>query len=253
MKVIPLVAVFAGLLIATPAHADTEVADLLGRAGSALRQADYAAAQSLAAKVLDAGSVRRQDRAEAWRIRGVALFFLGDAPASEAAFVAYLKLDPEGHLDPVRVPPTCIVFFEDVRARHAAEIARSRPGPKKYFLLNFVPPGGQIQNGDTTKAWLIGSAEVALLSANIATYFVLRSWCDQGPSTCDAGGQNPDRAGRARALRALNIATGVGFVAVYTYGVIDGIVNADTPRDRQPPRLSVGLGPSLSPTLTMTF
>lgn len=255
MRIACLVAALV-LSIATPAHAGPDpTADLLGRAGAALRAADYPTAEALAAQVLAvASSSHRQDRAEAWRIRGVALYFLDRRANAERAFVSYLELDPEGHLDPVRVPPACIVFFEDVRARNAAAIAQSRPGPRRYFLLNFVPPGGQIQNGDTTKAWLIGGGEAALLAANITTFFVLRNWCDRsGEDTCDEDGKNRGRTDSARVLQGVNIATGAAFIALYVYGVIDGIVAGGEPKDRDPSRFRIGIGPSFAPTFAVSF
>jgi hypothetical protein len=86
-----------------------------------------------------------------------------------------------------------------------------------------------VQNGDTAKAWVIGSAEVALLATNIATYAMLSSSCSSGDLTCDRD------ASSARALRAVNLVSGGLFVAVYAYGVIDGYVGYGrvTSRDRE--------------------
>jgi hypothetical protein len=199
-------------------------ADVLVEAGAALGTGDHQRAASLAGHVArDRRPIDRQDRAEAWRILGLAEFALGRRAEAEAAFYAYLKLDPDARLDPALVPPEVIHFFEEVSAKHKAELDALRPKPKRRrsMILNFVPLGGQLQNGETTKAWIIGSAGVALLATNVTTYVLLRRWCGPqvGSSTCDDG----PSTGTARKLQVVNVASGVGAVALYAYSVIDGL------------------------------
>jgi hypothetical protein len=168
-------------------------------------------------------------RAEANRIYGLALFQLGLRTEAETALLAYLKLDPDAHLDPALVPPEALVFFEDVRARHQGEIIRHKPRPprKRYWLLNLVPPLGQWQNGQTTKAWILGTTELVLLGANIGTYIALSSMCDESDFTCSS-----DSAG---VLKTINLVSGVAFVGVYLYGVYDGFRGYARPRvDERP-------------------
>jgi hypothetical protein len=118
------------------------------------------------------------------------------------------------------VPPEAIAFFEDVRSRHAAELRKLRPRQRRFAILNLLPPGGQIQNRDVTKAWVIGAAEVVLAAADLTTYLVLRSWCSKNDFTCQRGGNEiPDTA---RKLRLANYLTGAALIGVYVYGVIDG-------------------------------
>jgi hypothetical protein len=114
-------------------------------------------------------------------------------------------------------------FFEEVKSRHRSELDALRPRPKRRrtLLVNLVPLGGQWQNGDRTKMWIIGSAGAALVATNLASYVVLRNWCGTpgGSSTC-ADAPSTDAA---RTMQIVNIASGVGSFALYTYSVIDGI------------------------------
>ena len=196
--------------------AATASAQDLRTAGQALLDGDYARARDLAAPATKDPSP--PVRAEAFRVLGLADFGLGERDDAEAALLGYLKLAPEAHLDPALYPPEMLVFFEDVRARHAGEllIVKPRPQRKKAFILNFAPPFGQIQNGDTGRAWLFGSAELVFLSVNVTTWAMLRSDCADD-LTC----QHSDRS---RTLRTVNLVSGGLFLATWAAGVIDGLI-----------------------------
>jgi hypothetical protein len=206
-----------------PAPPSADPTDVLVEASSALGAGEHERAATLANQVArDGRPIDRKDRAEAWRILGLAQYALGHKTDAEAAFYAYLKLDPDGRLDPALVPPDVLHFFASIERRHKTELDALRPRPtrRRSMWLNFVPLGGQWQNGDRTRMWIIGSAGAALLATNIASYVLLRSWC--GPpgdsATCEDG-----RTDAARRMQVVNIASGVGLAALYTYSVIDGM------------------------------
>ena len=159
------------------------------------------------------------DRAEAERLAGLAAFFQHRNADAEIYFVAYLKLDLDGHLDPSLYPPEVVNFFNEVRARHAGELHAVRPQPKRYWPLALLPPVAQFQNGERVKGIVVGSLLGAFLATNITTYFVLRSWCHNPGDTCDASGTNHYRG--AETLTGGNALTGVGFILTYAYGVWD--------------------------------
>jgi hypothetical protein len=218
------VALALGAASAAGAPPGADPPDILVEASTALGAGDHERAAALAGRVArDPAPIDRKDRAEAWRILGLAQHALGREAEAEAAFHAYLRLDPDARLDPALVPPDVLHFFEAVASKHKAELDALRPKPRRRrtLLLNFVPLGGQWQNGDRTKMWVIGSAGAALLATNIGTYIVLRSWCGDasGSSTC-ADAPSTDAA---RTMQIVNIAAGVGSLALYTYSVIDGI------------------------------
>jgi hypothetical protein len=194
--------------------------ELLTAAENSIAAGEYDRAIELASSVVSAETAAKADFAEAHRLLGLAYYFRGDTTTAEAEFLAYLKLDLDGRLDPAVVPPEAVAFFEDVRARHAAELRKLRPRQRRFALLNLLPPGGQIQNKQYGKAWAIGGLEVALAATHLTTYFVLRNWCNNPDNTCVSGGTDiPDKA---RKWRTVNYLSGAALIGVYVYGVIDG-------------------------------
>lgn len=196
---------------------------------NALHDANVAAAGGNWARVsalvdpLLRGALAPADLAEAHRLAGLADFFQARRAAAEAHFVAYLKLDLDARLDPVLYPPDVVSFFDDVRTKHRAVLRVRPPPPRRHWMLNLVPPGGQIQNGHHTKAWLYGGGLGALVITSATTYAVLRSWCtsvsgpDGDSATCDGHERG------ARTLRAINLATAAGAIIVYAFAVVDGV------------------------------
>jgi hypothetical protein len=219
-------AVLAALLVLTggrgPARADTDdVAATLADAGRAAERGDWGAVEAALAPLERPGTALRDaDRAEVFRLRGLVAYFAGRHADADAAWLAYLRLELDGRLDPGSVPPEAVTFFESVRSRHGAELRALRPRPRPprtWWMLNLVPAAGQLQNREPLKAWLVGSAFVAALGANLASYALLRRWCDDTDGTCDGHGDD------ARTLRGLNLATGVAAIAVYALSVADGL------------------------------
>jgi hypothetical protein len=233
----PLAVVVALGLAGAPRPADAQPgaqagdspAALLGAAHDALAAGDHATAARLAERVV--GATALAERTEALRVLGLSRFFLGQRAAAEGAFVELLVLDADAHLDPALVPPEAIVFFEDVRARRAPELAARRPPPPRRRIpwLAPLPIFGQVQNGDRTKAWLIGGAGATLLAINLGTYAWLRQHCDRETGLChdatagadDAAG---DLTGRARTMQGINLAAGVGLVGLAIYAAVDGVL-----------------------------
>jgi hypothetical protein len=166
------------------------------------------------------GSFSAADLAEAHRLAGLAAFFQHREREAETEFLAYLRLDLDGRLDPALVPPEAITFFEDVRARHDAELRAGRPRSRnrRYFVLELLPPFGQLQNGASTKAWLIGGGLVTFAAVNISTYAVLRSWCSELDKTCGS------HTHAAQVVQNLNTFSGAFLLLTYGYGVYDGVV-----------------------------
>ncbi len=172
------------------------------------------------------GQLAPADLAEAHRLAGIAAYFQQRTADADGHFLAYLKLDLDGRLDPAMYPPEVVTFFQDVQTRHSAELRARRPKPRRYFLLSVLPPAGQFQNGERTKGFIIGGLLGAFAVGNITTYLVLRSWCTRvsgggGQSaTCD---EETDRSSKASQLRTLNIVSGLGLIATYIYGAYDGV------------------------------
>ena len=210
------------------APAATTPADALREGNAAAMAGDWLAVSQLVDPLLR-GQLPPADLAEAHRLAGLAAFFQGRRVDAESHFVAYISIDLDGQLDPALYPPDVITFFNDVKAKHSPELRAKRPKiRKRYWALALLPPVAQWQNGDTTKAWVIGGALGVLLTANITSAIVLSRWCTRvsgeggSSQTCDDGG---DHYGSAPTWRAINLIGGVGAILTYTYGVYDGVKN----------------------------
>ncbi len=212
-------AIVCALAAAASAQPSSSV---LAQANAAAVSGDWHRVDELVRPLFAPGATTANaDLAEAHRLAGLAAYFSQRTPDAEAHFVAYLKLDPDGHLDPTLVPPEAVTFFEDVKARHLAELRAARPRERRHFIYTLLPPLGQLQNHERTKAVVVGSAMGAFLVTNVTTYLVLRSWCNSSDLTCDTP---VNHAHTAASLRTINIMSGIGFIATYLYGVYDGVV-----------------------------
>lgn len=222
MRALVLVALGIAVARAQPGLTTSEI---LRDGNTAAMAGDWQRVAELAVPLLQR-QLAPADLGEAHRLAGLAAFFQQHSDRAEGHFLAYLRIDLDGRLDPALYPPEVVAFFGDVASRHAAELRALRTRPKRSWLLTLLPPGGQLQNGERTKAYVIGGLLGTLLVANLTTYALLRSWCDHtdGPAggglTCDDGGDH--RRGAAR-LRPINIASGLGFIAIYVFGVYDGV------------------------------
>lgn len=229
------------LVVTRAALAQPAPADALRDGNAAAGAGDWARVTQLIEPLLQ-NQLPDVDRAEAHRLAGLAALHQGRTGAAEQHFVAYLKIELDGRLDPALYPPEVVTFFEDVKQRHDAELRALRPKPRRYWLLNLVPPGGQIQNGDRGKAIVIGSALGVFAIGNLTTYFMLRSWCTKvaGESGSSATCDDPkDRASSASTLRTINFVSGIGLIVTYVYGVYDGVSGYR--------RRSGGIAPYVSP------
>jgi tetratricopeptide (TPR) repeat protein len=174
---------------------------------------DYYKAAELAAPLLEDESLSRSDRGEAYRIYGLALFFLGRRDEADAALFEWLKLEPDARIHPALVPAEGLAFLEVVRSRHARELDQYRPHPKRhgYAVVRLLPPFAQIQNGEPGKAWTFGITEGLLASTALASWITLRfGWCNQQDLTCA-------HSDTAKTLRLVN------WSSLFALGVVVGI------------------------------
>ena len=219
---------------ATPAAASPELqaAQALDKARAAYEYGDMELVAETARQVAE-GRVHPTpvQRAQALRLLGIALYLTGRPEGAESAFLELLRLRPNVRLDPTNTRPDVISFFETVRAQHYEEIQRAvRDRPGKHFILSLLPPAGQLQNGNRTRALMIGAVEVLSLGVAIGTYAQLRSWVRDSDQTF------PGHTSDAQTLKTLNnVAVGV-FAATVIVGIIDGVANFN--RDSNEPPLA---------------
>ena len=237
LAVVAALAVIALGAPAAQAQPGRSTSDVLREGNTAALAGDWPRVAELVDPLLDPRldpRLRQQlqvtDLAEAHRLAGIAAFFSARMVQADQHFLAYLRIDLDGRLDPALYPPDVVAFFNDVASRHAAELRALRVPPHRpSWVYTLLPPVGQYVNGDHTKAYVLGGVLGALLIANVTTYLYLRAWCDHtdGPSggglTCSDGPGGHDGTHAAQQLRPFNIASGIGFWVVYAYGVYDGI------------------------------
>jgi hypothetical protein len=191
---------------ATPAEA-------LDRAAAAYDFGDLHQMIDLARLVAEGALPGNEDqRATALRLLGIGLYLDGRMAGAEKAFVDLLALRPRSSLDPSVTRPEVVGFFRDVRRRHQ---------PKKYLLLDFLPPAGQFQNHTPVRGWIIGGLEVATLGAAVTSRLLLSSWRD-GHGVCIKDDATCDR------MKMLNIVGVAGLSATWAVGVIDALLNHGT-------------------------
>jgi len=210
---------------ATPTSATPS--DALRDGNEAAAQGDWPRVSALVDPLLD-HQLPPAELAEAHRLAGIAAYFQQRADAAERHFLAYLRIELDARLDPALYPPEVVNFFNDVRVRHQAELRardKARRPAKRYWILNLLPPVGQVQNGQRTKAYVFGGLIGAFAVGNVTSYLVLRSWCTRVSGSGGASATCDERESGAARLRAVNIATGVGLILTYSFGVYDGISN----------------------------
>jgi hypothetical protein len=185
------------------------------------------------------------ERAHALRYLGIGLYLTGRAPGAEAAFFELLRLRADSTLDQRTTRPDVVTFFEQVRARHADQIqTAARENNHKVFVLNFLPPAGQFQNGQRGKGLVLAGVEMASLATTVTTYALLKRW------------QNPDYTCKVAHdtctnVRLVNWVALGAFIAAFGVGVLDALGNySELPDDAPASGPRVALTPS---GLALTF
>ncbi len=203
---------------------DTAAQGRIGNAIAAMEVGDDLVAEAELLQVISGSenASSTAERTEAYRLLGLLKLRGGKVAEAREAFLQYLLLDPNAHLDPALVPPEAVSLLEDVRAQHSTEIdLRRKKGKKRYLLLNLVPGAGQIQNGARTKGIVLSSGIGLLLATNLTTYFLLKKYCDNEDRTCRRKGKNIYST--AESLKSANLLAGYGAIALYVYSIYDGV------------------------------
>ncbi|MBZ0233406.1 MAG: hypothetical protein K8M05_13845 [Deltaproteobacteria bacterium] len=212
------------LVTAAAAHAqpgqDRSPVDRIADAAGAVDDKDWERVIVLVGDIPNDAAVTPADHAEAHRLLGIAEFYRQRYDSAEAHFHAYLRIELDGHLDIGLFAPDVVTFFDNVKAKHAAELRALRPRTRRWAVLNLVPPAGQFQNRQRAKGWVLGGLGATLLATNITTYVMLDRWCSDLDRTCEDGSRS--RADSARRMKTINSITGAALVGLYVYGVIDG-------------------------------
>lgn len=215
MKAAAWVVLAALLGTAAPAFA---ASDLLKNARNTFEYGNYEEANRLAEALIASHQLSEErDLVEAYRIAGLASFYLSRPEAARRQFVALLSVDPDYAMDPFLVPPAAVAFFdgvkrdneslllpirerrkamaeqerlaEEARRRLIDENLRRQIEPDRpimvqrvethTFLTNFVPFGaGQFQENRPVVGTLLASAQVLGLATFAFSFAKIESLRD---------------------------------------------------------------------------
>lgn len=158
------------------------------------------------------------EHADALKLLGIGLYLTNRTEGAHKAFVELLTLRPESLLNPTTTRPEVVAFFHGI-LRERREQEQQRRRREKSYVWAFLPPVGQVLNGDSTRAWIVGGLEV--LALGTAATSAALYYSDKGDYYVH------EHSGRARAAQTIfPIAAGV-FAATYVYGVIDAVLHHD--------------------------
>jgi hypothetical protein len=173
---------------------------------------------------------QKADRLEALRVYGIACALTERKAAAAGAFLLLLREEPSTRLDPALVRPEAVACFDEVRARHRAELLAAYRKNRRphYWALDLIPLAGQMQNRQWKKAIVFGVVELALLATNITTGALLNHY----------EGDTHDFAHHASAFEPLRDVNWLSFgllLGVTSGGLVDAFVVGArrAERDRQ--------------------
>jgi hypothetical protein len=233
--------------------------DLLKNARNTFEYGDYDHACNLAENLLASHQlVEERDLVEAYKIAGLANFFLNRLDTARRHLVSLLSVDPDYAMDPFLVPPAAVAFFDGVKRDNEALLEPLRQRRKAMaeqerlaeearrklleenlmrqmepnrpvlvervevhtLLPNFVPFGaGQFAEGRTAMGALFAGTQLAGLATSVACFAKIESL------------RNPfGRYAAADVGTVENLATakwaGLGlFGASVVLGIADSLVN----------------------------
>jgi len=180
------------------------------------------------------------DLVEAYVLLGVCHYEMGNRDRAKIEFEAALALQPDKSLDSLLFSEGAIRVFDETkrelqeRAKRDTEDRKVRERLKAIddylksrviyethpFYMNFFPFGlAQLQNKEPRKAVLfaLGHTVTGIPSLGIWLYLATKYGLDSTVPPTDAQ--------RVRNLQQIEIATGIGFLGLYAWSVIDAYIH----------------------------
>jgi tetratricopeptide (TPR) repeat protein len=236
------IAAIALVIAAAATEAAASPAQDLEQARQAFRQHDYDSARKLATFLLypDEKLALPVDLVEAHVILGASNFESGHRIEAKTEFEKALQIQPDKSLTDLLFSEGAIRLFDETKADIEAraerdaqlrKLADERERIRKYkeslvvverhsFGINFAPFGaGQFQNKQPVRGVLFAAGEgiTGGISVTIFLYLSGKYGLNAKVPPVDAQG--------VRQLQQLEIATGVGFFAIYAWGVVDALLH----------------------------
>jgi hypothetical protein len=142
----------------------------VGEIANSYDQMDYSQAIQLSSQAIQAYQGYKTDELiRIYQLRALSYFHLGDTSASRGAFDSMLSLNKDIELDPVRVSPKIIGFYNRVKSEYqdfgeSAPTIKTRyiqledPRPAAGWRSLALPGWGQIYKDEQAKGYIILSA-----------------------------------------------------------------------------------------------
>ncbi|HET9624547.1 MAG TPA: hypothetical protein VFP84_24415 [Kofleriaceae bacterium] len=237
-----IVAAIAALASQTARPAAASPAQDLEHARQAFRQHDYDSARKLTTFLLypDEKLALPVDLVEAHVILGASNFETGHRLEAKTEFEKALQIQPDKTLTDLLFSDGAIRLFDETRADIEAraerdaqlrKLAEERERIRKYkeslvvverhsFGINFAPFGaGQFQNKQPVRGLLFAAGQGITGGASVAIFLYLAGKYGLNARVPFADGE------RVRQLQGLEIASGIGFFALYGWGVVDALLH----------------------------
>lgn len=241
MRTAALITAVAALVAAAPAAA-TPARDL-ERGRQSFRARDWQSAIEVLNTLLypELQLARQEDTVEAHVLLGAAHLENGDRERAEDEFEKALQIDPERSITTLMFSTSAVKLFDQVKEQQRARMERDAEKKRlaeaaerleayrkslvvyetRPFYLNFMPFGlAQFTQKRTRAGTLFAIGQGTLFAANVGVYaYLVGTYGFQSNSVPLADGP------RVRSLQQIQIGTGVGFLALYAWGVFDAIRN----------------------------
>ena len=184
------------------------------------------------------------DIARAYKLSGLSAFYLKDEESAARYFEKLIRLQPDFRLDPVKVPPPAVAFYDGIRDKLADEIQRIRAALAKLAeeekererlknqiriqrdiqinsrLTAMLPLGvGQFQNGNRTMGQLFLSGQALAATSSVALFFAVESL------RTESGRFRTSDLDRSRQYRDAQLITGTAAIALAVIGIIEAQIN----------------------------
>ena len=184
----------------------------------------------------------RAEISEAYTLLGLSHFFLGEKPLARRYFERLLEYSPDAELDPVKIPPPAVSFFQDLKERKAAELAQKKAELKRQReeearrqaeantrriryvyqerskIAAFLPFGiGQFQNQQPVLGTILLGSQVASISVSIAAFLAVENL-----RTRDGRFRNAD-VEQARSIQRLQLYSAATAAVLVTAGIVQAL------------------------------
>ena len=184
------------------------------------------------------------DIARAYELGGLAAFYLEDTERASRYFEKLIRLQPSFQLDPVKIPPRAVAFFNELRDGLQDELNKIQDALKalaekereeerlrnlvtvrrnvqiNHRLEALLPLGvGQFNNGNDRLGQFFFTSQLLTASASAAFFLSVESM------RTSSGRFRSSDVSRAQTFRRAQLITGITSVLLYAASIVEGQLN----------------------------